>query len=70
MRDVEQAIRDLLDAHNAWRDAAQSATPGGSEYTTPESCREYIRTVKEELYFARCEIVRLHRAAKRESVET
>lgn len=69
MTEIEQGISDLLDSHNAWRDVAQFATPGGSEYTTPEACRAHIRIIKTELHYARCEVVRLKRLMKPKETE-
>lgn len=57
---AEEALRyiEALEAQAiAWKKAAQSATPGGSEYTEPHECAARIRELKNDLHRAKCDAV-------------
>lgn len=54
-----KAINDLC----KWRSAFQACTPGGSEFMTPESTRDYMQSLKRETVEAKLEVARLRKAA-------
>ena len=46
LEDLEACRKKYLamqQERNAWRSALQSLTPGGSEFTEPHECAEYVR---------------------------
>jgi hypothetical protein len=49
----DRAIADLA----RWRSAFQSATPGGSEFMTPESVRDYMQSLKADTVRAKIDAV-------------
>lgn len=48
-----------------WRSAFQACTPGGSEFMTPESVREYMLNLKRETVEAKLEVARLRKDMRR-----
>lgn len=57
-------VLELAAERDAWRDAAQDITPGGSEFTTPAECLERARQIRTDLHEARCATVRERRRAE------
>ena len=37
-------LKAIEQERDAWRAALQSLTPGGSEFTTPAECKQYVKT--------------------------
>lgn len=67
-RDVAEAAVDLevlIAERNAWRAACQSLTPGGSEFTRPDSCLRYFRQLRDSQFVAVKRAVLAEKAAIR-----
>ena len=58
---AEAAERRMLN----WRKAFMECTPGGSEYTTPEACRDHVREAKQSLQKLAMDSIREKKAAER-----
>lgn len=60
--EISGAFRDMERLMISWRSLAQEMTPGGSEFMTPESVRDYYLQFKSEAHQVKIENVKLRRA--------
>lgn len=60
---AEDEQRRAIDDLCKWRAAFQACTPGGSEFMTPESTREYMQMLKRETVQAKLALAAANKAA-------